>query len=110
MIFPIYFPDSVVRSKEANLVFKKFFQAMANRIAVGSCRYGKATGNKDPDRGAQYCSRMTVELAAYKRTGNVEHLYNIANYAYLEFAKPENPKSHHDPLVDSVTRRKFKLE
>jgi len=102
MIFDIYFPDDVKRSNEANAILKKFLQSMANRLAVGACRYVK-----DPERSAQYCTRLTVELAAYKKTGNVEHLYNIANYAYLEFSKPENPKAHHDPLVDSVTRKKY---
>ena len=105
MIFSIFFPDSVKRSHEANLILKKFFQGMSNRLAIGACRYVK-----DPDRGAKYMSRMGVELAAYKRTGNAEHLFNIANYAYLEYSKAENPKFHHDPLVDSVTRRKFKHE
>jgi hypothetical protein len=72
---------------------------MANRIAVGTIRYGEIDARK------AYMTRIEKELAAYKRTGNQEHLFNLANYAYLESVAPQHPKSHHDPHVKSVTRR-----
>lgn len=101
MIFEIYLPDNTPKEKREVLHFKKFLQAMANRIAVGSFRYGDTTVF------ANYFSRMQLEIKAYKKTGNIEHLYNIANYAWLECIAPENQKSNHDSLVDSVTRKRF---
>jgi hypothetical protein len=80
----------------------KFVQRMANRIVFGQVRYGL------PDRRHSYLTRMTLELKAYKKTGNAEHLLNIANYCYLENMCPENNKHHFDNTVDSVTRKRIK--
>ena len=49
--------------------------------------------------------RLGEELKAYKKTGNMEALFNIANYAWLESLAPENPKFHYDPTAKSNTRR-----
>lgn len=49
---------------------------------------------------------MSLELKAYKKTGNEEHLLNIANYCHLESFAPENKKFHYDNTVDSVTRKR----
>lgn len=79
----------------------KFLQSMANRLAQGFARYG------GPDQHKLYFTRMQMEIKAYKKTGNMEHLYNIANYCLLESMTPENPKFHYDDKVDSVTRGKL---
>ncbi len=76
-----------------------FVQKMANRILQGYTRYG------GPDKSQKYMTRLRLELRAYKKTGNMEHLYNIANYAHLESIAPENKKFHYDDKADSVTRR-----
>lgn len=81
--------------------FNAFAQAMANRLMQGHARYG------EPTKEQHYMSRLTTELQAYKKSGNAEQLFNIANYAYLEFVAPENKKFHHNASVDSVTREKF---
>lgn len=80
--------------------FKEFVQRMANRIAQGHARYGR------PHKDKKYMTRMGLEIQAYRRTGNAEHLYNIANYAHLEAYAPENMKFHYDDKVGSVTRGK----
>lgn len=54
----------------------------------------------------RYMTRLGLELQAYRRTGNTEHLYNIANYAHLEAYAPENGKFHYDDKAESVTREK----
>lgn len=51
--------------------------------------------------------RMTIEFQEYRRTGNGEHLFNIANYCILESVAPQNKKYHLNTLVDSVTRGKM---
>lgn len=81
--------------------FIKFVQRMANRIAVGQLRYGKADASK------KYLTRLKLELKEYSRTGNAEHLFNIANYCYLESIAPEHKKPHFDPYKGSATRDKI---
>ena len=78
--------------------FQEFVTAMAKRLAVGHCQYGP------PDQRKKYLTRLTLELKAYKKTGNAEHLINIANYAHLEAFAPEHKKFHYNNEVDSVTR------
>lgn len=78
-----------------------FFQKMANRLLMGHVRYGP------PKVEQRYMTRMVMEMKAYKRYGNMEHLYNIANYCLLESVAPENKKFCFDAGVDSVTRGKL---
>jgi hypothetical protein len=86
---------------ERRLPFCRFAQMMINRLLQGSIRYGAV------QRDHCYWTRMQMEVKAYKRSGNVEHLFNIANYCLLESMSPENPKFHFDNTVESVTRGKF---
>lgn len=79
----------------------EFLQGMVNRLAIGSIRYGY------PTTAQNYMSRMEAEAKAYRKSGNREHLMNIANYAYLESVAPEHENSHYDDKVESVTRKKF---
>ena len=101
MQHPIRFPDSIKLDHEATQGFKQFLQNMADRYMVGGVRYGK------PANIRKYLSRLKTELKSYEKTGNIEHLLNVANYAFLESHAPERKKVHHDPTVDSVTRKKF---
>ena len=78
---------------------REHVQLMANRLLQGSFRYGA------PARDHNYMTRMQMEMKAYKRTGNREHLLNISNYCVLETITPENPKFHFDNTVPSVTRK-----
>lgn len=82
---------------------QQFLQSLVNRLLVGALRYEK----NGPQQENKYLSRMERELKAYKRTGNMECLFNIANYAFLESRAPENPRFHHDACAGSNTRREF---
>lgn len=75
-----------------------FLQMMCNRLWVGHMRYGPAAHEK------QYIKRSQKELRAYIKSGNKEHLVNIANYMFLEYITSDNT---HDNNIDSVTRRSF---
>jgi hypothetical protein len=92
---------SSVTSLDRMISFGLFIQRQADRIQVGEIRYGV------PKRRQRYMSRMQVEMDAYKKTGNMEHLLNIANYCWLESEKPENARFYFDQKVDSVTRKDF---
>lgn len=98
MNIEIFWSDSCPQPSEP---VKGFLKRMANRLMVGAYRYGSPHSRK------KYMSRLTEELKAYKRTGNEEHLLNIANYAWLESQAPENKKFHFDPNAPSATRSKF---
>ena len=78
--------------------FREFVNCQTKRLAQGRARYGL------PDRRYRYMTRLDTELKAYRRTGNMEHLINIANYAVLESIEPENRRFHFDNGVGSVTR------
>lgn len=86
---------------QESIEYQFFLQLMANRWIQGHCRYGS------PHQRQKYLSRLKREVRAYALSGNQEQLINIANYAFLEWLKPENKKAHFDPFVDSVTRKEF---
>ena len=77
-----------------------FLQQQVNRLIVGHVRYSNACVSQ------KYLTRLSLELKAYKKSGNREQLINIANYALLESLAPENKKFHYDNTVDSATREK----
>jgi hypothetical protein len=92
----IYWPEKIPVSGKKS--FLEFVSAQTKRLAQGYCRYGP------PSRDKRYMRRLGLELRAYRRTGNREHLLNIANYAWLETQAPENKRFHFDNSVRSVTR------
>ena len=77
---------------------RAFMQSMLYRAGVGNVRYGPPAARK------RYLTRMRKELAAYTKTGNAEHLFNIAVYCWLETMAPQHPKQHWDAAVESATR------
>lgn len=98
MVLHIKWSDKAPRPPDKFLVF---VQQMANRLMVGGCRYGA------PQSKQRYWSRLKAELKAYEKTGNMEHLVNIANYCLLERIAPEHPQAHFNNMVESVTRHRF---
>lgn len=80
---------------------KYFLQKMVNRLIVGHERYGP------PHNKQKYLKRLKLELKAYDKDGNIEHLINVANYCYLESVAPQSSKAHLDITVESATRGKL---
>ena len=95
-------PGSIPMDPQLVCNFRAFMQGMANRRAVGLVRYKPHT-----DARQKYMTRLGKEFKAYKKTGNAEHLLNIAVYAYLESEAPEHKNQHWDILADSATRDEF---
>ena len=102
MILEIRIPDSIPLDPRTAIELRAFLQGVVNRRCVGDLRYGDR-----PKAKQRYMSRLGRELRAYRRDGNAEQLMNIAVYAFLESAAPENKKLHWDPTADSVTRSEF---
>lgn len=97
-----YWPHAALKGDcRRYLFFKSFIQCMVNRLGVGALQYGPA------NRRQRYHLRAIVELKAYARTGNQEHLFNVANYAFLEMVAPSVDGAHLDVTVESATRKKF---
>lgn len=94
----LFVPVSIDANIHEMESLKVFLQGMINRRFVGGLRYGI------PARRKRYLTRLSKELRAYRKTGNLEQLLNIALYAWLESYAPENKNFHWDPTVDSVTR------
>lgn len=99
MTIELQIPDSVPLNPRVTREFRAFLQAVVNRRCVGALRYGD-----HPVKRQKYMTRLSKELRAYRKDGNAEQLMNIAVYAFLESAAPENKKLHWDATVDSVTR------
>jgi hypothetical protein len=96
MLKPIFWSDKIKGLPSGK--FNSLFQLMANRLTVGHVRY---------PNGSKFITRLKEELKVYQKKGNAEQLLNIANYALLEYLKPEHKNFHHDNKVDSVTRGKI---
>lgn len=98
--------DSFQLPQAEQSAYSLFLQRIMNRRWSGFLRYEQKSGG--PTARQKYMSRLAGELEAYRKTGNAENLYNIANYAYLESRAPENKKFHFDNEAVSATRKKFK--
>ena len=92
-------PGTVPLDPITTRAFRAFLQSMFERRAIGALRYGDR-----PTVQQKYMRRLELEFAAYKETGNAEHLWNIAVYAFLEFEAPQHPGFNVDMFVESVTR------
>lgn len=92
----VFWPTRVKLTNRQEI--QDFLDAMVKRLAVGHIQYGPPKSEKT------YLSRMETELRSYKRSGNREHLFNVANYAILESLAPQHPKHHWNNYIESVTR------
>ena len=96
----IFWSQSLKITQRAVSQFQWFIQRMANRIMQGQARYG------EPKPGHQWMKRARLELSAYSKSGNAEHLLNAANYCYLESLAPEHKKYHFNNEIESASRGK----
>lgn len=71
-------------------VSKAFLQGMADRMAVSYYKYGKVADSDglDPVKNAQ------VRLEKYLETGNTEWLMDAANFAMIEYMRPQHKDAH----------------
>ena len=76
----------------------EFEGLMRNRLVMGAFRYGtfleqKYRRHDNPASILQHCEQ-------YQKTGNAEHLVDIANLALVEFVLPSHPYFHFDSIDD----------
>ena len=102
LVLELRAPGSIPLDMQTTVEFRAFLQQMLNRRCVGALRYGD-----QPKVRQRYMTRLARELKAYRKTGNIEQLLNIAVYAFLESVAPEHRHQHWDATVDSVTRKEM---
>lgn len=69
-----------------------FVQKMRNRIAVSHYKYGWMA-HTYPEIGDAIAS-LKERLALYEKTGNLEHLVDVGNFAMIEYMRPRHPNAH----------------
>jgi hypothetical protein len=69
-----------------------FMQGMVNRMIHGFIKYGHVM-RKEYVPDSIPC--LVQRLKKYKETGNTEWLIDIANYAMMEFMRPNHKKAHY---------------
>lgn len=79
-----------------NQLDRQFLQGMVNRLAVGFHRYGPL----DPMR-ANWVKSIELRIEAYKETGNIDLMHDVANFAMFEWRFPQHENAHSDPNAKS---------
>ena len=78
----------------------EFLTLMMNRLVLGYFRYGprKVRGRRPTQNIKEIRRRITL----YEKTGNQEHLVDVANFALVEFMKPCHENAHFGSQDDGV--------
>lgn len=69
-----------------------FVKKMKNRIVVSHYKYGWMAETY-PEIGDAMAS-LEERWALYKKTGNLEHLIDVGNFAMIEYMFPRHPNAH----------------
>ena len=76
----------------------EFETLMRNRLVLGAVRYGTIKHGQ-PSKYNRIGS-MLKRVGLYEKTGNQEHLVDIANICLLEFCEPNHKKAHFASVDD----------
>ncbi len=77
-----------------------FLSLMAHRMIMGYLRYGPMRNKKTPPTENIKEIRRRIDL--YEKTGNQEHLADIANIAMVEYVKPCHPAPCFESTDDGI--------
>lgn len=69
-----------------------FVQKMRNRILMSHYKYGWMKDTYPDLADAIAC--LEERLALFKKTGNLEHLVDVANFAMIEYLYPRHSNAH----------------
>lgn len=88
-------PDDLAVQWDSN-----FERLMRNRLMMGGLRYGLLSSQ----RGSNYDSTGSAisRIKLYQKTGNTEHLVDVANLMLVEFKIGKHPKKHFKAQDDGV--------
>lgn len=79
---------------------EQFLRLMFNRLLMGRLRYGSKRPSPNQVR-YNYTKSVKDKIDLYEKTGNTEHLIDIANYAMLEFRHGTHPNKHFSATDDT---------
>jgi hypothetical protein len=79
-----------------------------NRLIMASFRYNTFEENEQQKGKHYFIEAAYDKLSLYQRTGNIEHLVDLANYCMLEKCFGNHPKKHFRAQDDSAHCRKRK--
>jgi hypothetical protein len=89
-----------LRESEWSPLFEKL---MRNRLLMGRFRYGKMN---DPAKGNYDCVQAIARrLDLYVKTGNLEYLVDVSNFALVEFVHSRHPNKHFSSQDDGEHAR-----
>jgi len=69
-----------------------FVEMQYNRLLMGTFRYGLLCAEGKPHYDS--IKALKSRLAKYEEDGNIEHLIDIANFAFVEATEGIHPKKH----------------
>lgn len=78
-------PNDILQSQWS----KEFELLMKNRMIMGMFRYGPVQ-----EKGYKNIPSIQKRLDLYRKTGNAEHLVDIANLAMVEYMQKNHPSFH----------------
>lgn len=76
----------------------EFEQFMRNRLMMGAFRYGILRSKDKPTY--DHMKAILVKAMLFEKTGNLELLVDIANYAMCEYVEGKHPLKHWGPTDD----------
>lgn len=85
----------------------KFETLMRNRLVFGALRYGRLGASDKPDY--DRVASIDRRLAAYRATGNQEHLVDAAALLLVEFVEGRHPLRHWGPGDDGEHTREARV-
>jgi hypothetical protein len=88
---------SLIRSSQTEC--EQFTKLCRNRMTQGYYRYHHDLNSNEPGQFDAVNSAIE-RLRKYQRTGNQEHLVDVANLMMLEFALPTHPRPYFESLHD----------
>ncbi len=91
-------PDlDVLRESQRSLVFETLCR---NRMVLGAFRYGLIDRQRITKSPYDNIGSAIRRLQQYQRTGNLEHLCDVANLCMIEFEIGNHPQGHWRPTDD----------
>jgi hypothetical protein len=86
------FAFTTTMAAPATEISPQFIQGMADRMSTSYYKYG-AVADAYPSK-VDAIASLKVRLDRYERTGNLEYLMDVANFAQIEYMRPRHPDAH----------------
>jgi hypothetical protein len=72
---------------------EKFDELRKNRMVMSFYKYGALKTNAG-EKLVDEIASLELRVEEYRKTGNLEFLADVANFAMIEFMQPQHPNAH----------------